>query len=213
MDDVTIANRAIARIGGIQIQSFDVPGPSGHIVPTTYNAVVEDLLGKYPWHFTKKTRAPLARTSDTPARWRYKFLLPPDRLSPPRAIWNSANSRRPFHEWEPEGNGILSNAENLWADYQWRPPVAWWPVYFRELVTLAVMAELAGALREDWALRKSLRLECYGSEQYQGEGGQFAVATGLDAQAQPSPEIDGDHNPLTSARFLPGDARHGWEDD
>lgn len=212
MDDVTIANRAIARIGGIQIQSFAAPGPSGHIVPNTYTAVLEDILGKYPWHFTQKRRAPLVRTAETPNRWTYKFLLPPDRLAPPRAIWDSASSTRPFHDWEPEGNGILSNAINLWADYQWRPPVDWWPTYFRELIVMATMAELAGALREDWTLRTRLRTEVYGSEQYQGEGGQFAVATSLDAQAQPSPSIDDDHNPLTASRFTRGDARDGWDD-
>lgn len=211
MDDVTIANRALARIGGIQIQSFAVPGPSGHIVKATYDSVLEDLLGKYPWHFTKKTRAPLSRTAETPARWTYKFLLPPDRLAPPRAIYDSASGRRPFHDWEPEGNGILTSASALWADYQWRPSPSWWPSYFRELVTLAVAAELAGAVREDWQLRKSLRGECYGSEQFQGEGGQFAVAASLDAQAQPAQEIDGGHNALTTARFSPGDAREGWD--
>jgi hypothetical protein len=212
MDDVTIANRAVARIGGIKIQSFDAPGPSGHIVPETYTSVLEDMLGKYPWHFTKKTRAPLFRTAETPNRWTYRFRLPPDRLAPPRAVHDSATARLPFHQWEPEGDGILSNAENLWCDYQWRPPVVWWPTYFRELIILAVAAELAGALREDWSLRAKLRTETYGSEQYQGEGGQFAVCTSLDAQAQPSPEIDGGRNPMTASRFTTGDARAGFED-
>lgn len=211
MDDVTIANRAVARIGGIQIQSFANPGPSGHIVPQTYNAVLEDLLGKYPWHFTKKKAALQRSASPTPG-WTWRFQLPPDRLAPPRAIFNSATERRPFHDWEPMGDAILSNAEQLYAIYQWRPSPDWWPTYFRELVIMAVKAELAGGLREDWALRKSLRLEVYGSEQYQGEGGQFAVATSLDAQAQPSQEIDGGRNPLTEVRYSPGDARYGFED-
>jgi hypothetical protein len=212
MDHVTIANRAVARIGGIPIQSFDVPGPSGHIVPQTYNAVLDDLLGKYPWHFTKK-KAALARLTDPPLiGWTYAFQLPSDRLAPPRAIYNASNDRRPFMDWEPEGDKILTDAEQLWASYQWRPDPNWWPTYFRELVILAVAAELAGALREDWNLRKSLRREVYGEEQYQGEGGQFGVCSALDAQSAPSDVIDGGRNPLTAVRYSPGDARSGFED-
>lgn len=211
MDDVTIANRAVARIGGIQIQSFAEPGPSGHIVPTTYKSVTEDILGKYPWHCTKKLAA-LQRSADPTERWLYRFQLPPDKLAPPRAIYNSLTEKRPFHDWEPMGDAILSNAEQLWATYQWRPSPDWWPTYLRELIIKANMAELAGALREDWALRAKLRIEVYGSEQYQGEGGQFAVAASLDAQAQPSQEIDGGRNPLTEVRYSPGDARYGFED-
>ena len=211
MDHITIANRAIARIGGIKIQSFIEPGPSGHIVPETYNSVLDDLLGKYPWHFTKKKGA-LTRLTETPViGWAYKFQLPPDRLAPPRAIFNSSTDRRPFTDWEPQGDCILSDAPQLWALYQWRAEPNWWPTYFTELVVLTVAAELAGALREDWALRRSLRADAYGSEQYQGEGGQFSVCTALDAQAQPSEVIDGGRNPLTEVRFGPGDARAGFE--
>lgn len=216
MDDVTIANRALARIGGIKIQSFDAPGPSGHIVPETYNAVLEDLLGKYPWHFTKKVKIPLVKVGGVATGgWTHAYKLPADRMAPPRAIYDSdGENARPFHRWEPSGDVILSNAEALYATYQWRPTPDWWPTYFRELVILAVAAELAGAVREDWQLRAKLRIDTYGSEQYQGEGGQFAVCSSLDAQAQPAQEIDGGRNPLTSARFsgVASDARDGFED-
>jgi len=212
MDHATIANRALARIGALAINSFAEPGPSEHIVPETYFAVLDDLLGKYPWHFTKK-RVALERLTEVPLiTWAYTFKLPADRLAPPRVIYNSASDDRPFTGWEPHGDTILSNETQLWAVIQWRPDPDWWPTYFRELVVLAVAAELAGAVREDWALRKSIRAEVYGSEQYQGEGGQFAVATSLDAQSAPSQQIDGGRNPLTEVRYMPGDARGGFED-
>jgi hypothetical protein len=213
MDHVTIANRAISRIGGIRMQSFDQPGPAGKNAVDLYWSVIEDLMGKYPWHFTKK-KAALSRETDAPVfGWTYKFLLPPDRLGPPRAIYDSpAVNARPFTNWEPNGQHILANVEALWCEYPWKPDPDWWPAYFRELSNLCLMAEYAGALREDWTLRAKLRLEAYGSEQMQGEGGQFAVATALDAQAQPAPEIDGGRNPITAVRYGPGDARSGYED-
>jgi hypothetical protein len=212
MDDVTIANRAVARIGGIQVQSFASPGPSGFIVPETYNSVLEDLLGKYPWHFTKKKAALQRSPAPVDSGWTWAFKFANDRLAPPRGIYLSPSDRKPFHDWEPAGDGVLSNAEQLYGDFQYRPQPSWWPTYFRELVILAVAAELALALREDAGLRSRLRRDCYGDEQYQGEGGQFAVCTALDAQAQPSPIIDGGRNPLTDIRHSPGDARAGFED-
>ena len=212
MDDVTLANRAVARIGGIKIQSFAEPGPSGPIVEETYNAVVEDILGKYPWHCTKKKVKLTRQAPDADAAWLWKFKLPSERLAPPRAIYSAAADRRPFTGWEPQGDCILSDADALWAIVQWRPDPAWWPTYLRELAVQAVAAELAGALREDWQLRARLRTEVYGSEQYQGDGGQFAVAAALDAQSAPAEEIDGGRNPLIAVRHSPGDARAGFED-
>jgi hypothetical protein len=212
MDHVTIANQAIARIGGIRIESFEAPGPSGSIVKDVYDAVIPDLLGKYPWHFTKKkTHLQRVEPDDPIIGWKYAYDVPNDGISPPRALYSDKSCRRPLLDWEPVGKHILTDAEAVWANYQWLAHPNFWPSYFRELAVLVVAAELAGAIREDWQLRAKFRIDAYGSEQYQGQGGQFAVCTGLDTQAAPSPEIE-DRNPIMAARFNGEDARDGWED-
>jgi hypothetical protein len=71
------------------------------------------------------------------------------------------------------------------------------------------------SVREDPALRRQLRLDLYGSDMYQGEGGQFGVAQSLEAQSHPAHKIDGGRNPLIDSRyspggFGPGDARNGY---
>lgn len=212
MDRVTIINRALARIGCRQIQSEASPGPAGIEVLATYDAVLEDLLSKYPWHFAKKFAA-LSRLTDTPPLgWTYSFLLPPDRLALPRAYYDSATSDRPLTRFEVAGNTVHVFGETLFAEYQFLPPPAQWPGYFRELVTLCCAAEYALEIREDPGLRNNLRRDAYGPPEYQGEGGQFKVAADLDAQANPSRQPAGGANPLTDHRsgYDPEDARYGW---
>ncbi len=210
--EVEIVNRALARIGSTPIQSFDDPGAAGNIPERTHRAVVEDLLTKNGWSFAMKY-ASLSRETDTPVRgWTYAFALPSDRLGLPRAFYETSGDTRPFTRFEQTDSQVLTDAETLFAHYHYEPPVVHWPGYFRELVILCDMAELALAMREDMALRTNLRRDAYGPPDHQGMGGQFAVAATLDAQINASPEIAGGHDPVTDARYQAGDARCGYED-
>lgn len=213
MDRVTLINRALARIGCLPIQSIADPGPAGSGVLDTYEAVLEDLLSKYPWHFAKKFAALSRETATPPLGWTYAFVLPPDRLALPRAYYDSAASDRPLTRFEVAGNRVYAMAEALFAEYQFRPEPNDMPAYFRELDLLALSAEYALEIREDTQLRQVLRRDAYGPPEMQGEGGQFKVAADLDAQANPSRQIEGGANPLTDIRSGyddPEDARNGW---
>lgn len=212
MDRVTIINRALARIGCRQIQSETEPGPAGIEVIATFDAVLEDILSKYPWHFTKRFAALSKLTETPPLGWLSAFLLPPERLALPRAHFDSATSDLPLLRFQISENKVFANCDVLYAEFQVKPDPAQWPGYFRELVTLACAAEYALEIREDPGLRNTLRRDAYGPPEYQGEGGQFKVAADLDAQAMPSPQPAGGRNPLTDSRagYDPEDARYGW---
>lgn len=212
MDRIVIVNRALARIGSLRIQSEASPGPAGSQPLETYDAVLEDLLSKYPWHFTKQF-ALLSRLTASPPGWSHAFLLPPDRVALPRAYYDSTDRRRPLPSFQIAGhNQVYADAEQLYAEYQSKPHPAHWPGYFRELMTLALAAEYALEIREDPPLRGQLRRDAYGPPELQGEGGQFKVAADLDAQAMPSPQPAGGANPLTDHRggWDAEDARYGW---
>lgn len=216
MDAVTVINRALARIGCLPIQSTASPGPAGIGVVNTYSSILDDLLSKYPWSFTKKF-AGLVKSTDAPiVNWTYRFVLPPDRIALPRAYYDSATSRRPLTRFEIEAKHVLCNSSTLFCAYQFRPDPNSWPGYFSELMVLCLSAEYALEVREDPTLRDTIRKDAYGHPQYQGEGGQFKVASDLDAQAQPSEQPDGGRNPLVDARYEeagswdPEDARYGW---
>lgn len=214
MDRVTIINRALARIGSLRIQSEATPGPAGVEVVATFNAVLEDILSKYPWHFSKRFAA-LSRLSETPPLgWSDAFLLPPDRLALPRAYFESPRDSRSTIRFQLAGNRVYASSGTLFAEYQIVPEPADWPGYFRELMTLALAAEYALEIREDVQLRNVLRRDAYGPPEYQGEGGQFKVAADLDAQANPSAQAADGRNPLTDMRsggYSADDARFGWD--
>lgn len=213
VDRVTMINRALSRIGCLPIQSEAAPGPAGTGVVFTYDAVLDDLLSKYPWHFTKKFAALSRLTAVPPLGWTSAFLLPPSRVALPRAYYDSATSDRPLTRFQVSTNEIYTQTTILFAEYQERPEPPYMPAYFRELLTLAAAAEYALEIREDPSLRRELRRNAYGAEEYQGEGGQFKVAADLDAQAGASLQPAGGSNPLTDIRSGyddPGDARYGW---
>lgn len=212
MNRITIINRALARIGCLAIQSEAAPGPAGVEVLATYDAVLEDLLSKYPWHFTKRFEALSKETAQPPLGWKSQFILPPDRLALPRAYFDSATSTQPLQRFQVAEARVYTMTGVLFAEIQIKPEPSAWPGYFRELQTLCCAAEYALEVREDPSLRNQLRRDAYGPPEYQGEGGQFKVAADLDAQAMPSPQPAAGRNPLTDSRagYDPEDARCGW---
>jgi hypothetical protein len=212
--DIELINRALGRIGAIEIVSLDDPGPNGLNVVRTWESVRDDLLSKYPWHFTKAYQA-LSQLTPAPIRgWQFAYQLPSDRIGPPRAYYDSSTDSRPLNRFEIADDTILTDATQVWAFYQRLVPASYWPGYVRELIIVAAAAEYAAQIRENWDLRKQLRREVYGDEQYQGEGGQFKIATDLDAQSIPATQIDGGRNPLISVRWLGSDARgEDWDDE
>lgn len=213
MDKITIINRSLSRIGCRPIQSETSPGPAGIGVVLTYDAILEDLLSKYPWHFTTRFAALSRLTETPPLGWTYAFLLPPGRLALPRAYFESASDDRPLSRFQLSEHKVFTKTEALFAEFQVTPPVAHWPGYFRELVTLCVAAEYALEIREEPSLRDRLRRDAYGPPEYQGDGGQFKVAADLDAQAGASKQPAGGRNPLSDIRegYSADDARNGWD--
>jgi len=212
MDKVTIINRALSGIGCLRIQSELSPGPAGLEVLDTYDAVIEDLISKYPWHFTKQFVSCSRESATPPLGWSSSFILPPERIALPRAFYDSATSTRPLTRFQLAGDRVYTAGNVLFAEIQvLTPPVAW-PGHFRELVTLCLKAEYALQVREDERLRGVLRRDAYGPPEYQGEGGQFKVAADLDAQAAASLQPADGANPLTDLRqgYDPEDARIGW---
>lgn len=212
MDRITIINRALARIGCLSIQSELSPGPAGKEVLHTYDAVLEDILSKYPWHFTRQFASLSKETATPPMGWKSQFILPPDRLALPRAYYDSPNADRPLLRFQVASDRVYTAGEILFAEYQAIPIPSSWPGYFRELMSLALAAEYALEVREDPTLRNNLRRDAYGPPEYQGEGGQFKIAADLDAQSAPSQQPASGANPLTDLRngFDADDARNGW---
>lgn len=196
---IQLIDRARRRIGSGPLQTENAPGAASAI--DIYNSVTDDLFSRYPWSFGKKKRQ-LNRLGQAPTQhWKYRFARPTDLVGVPRAVFDSAAEHaRPTTDYELLEDALHANAPALWMLYPISQTPALWPGFFVELVTLALMAEFALSVREDAALRKSLRQDVYGDPREQGEGGMLGQAKALDTQGQPSPVMAQGWNPLVDIR-------------
>ena len=182
-----ICSQALDRLGIPPISSFEdnrVAATCGRI----YDDLMDSLIARYPWNFTRKYAA-LSRTNVTPlAQWKFEYQLPGDMVDPGLyAIYRtSAESEPPFKVFEVVGDRkLLANEQQLFISYTIRPPESDWPPHFYQLAIYAMTAELAKPLTEDNALMQEWRVFTYGTPQDQGEGGYFGTAKRIDSQMDP----------------------------
>lgn len=196
---ITLIDRALVRIGADPLGSESAPGAETHIA--TYQDVIEDLLTRHPWHFNTQVRQLNRLQAQPDQHWAYAYELPTEMLGSPRAVYDRPECRRPFTDYELfEERQLRTNAEAIWLKFQKATSPVYWPGYFRSLVVLNLMAELALAVREDAVLRDRLRQDCFGPPQMQGHGGKLAEARALNDMASPSPVLSEGENPLIDAR-------------
>jgi hypothetical protein len=154
-----------------------------------------------PWSFNTVTRQ-LARLTDPPQRYyKYQFEMPSDMLGAPRAVYDRADCKQPYTDWEIIDGRLAANADVLWLKMDRQPNPAQWPGYFCELIRRVMMSEFALSIREDAPLRDRLRTECFGTPSELGAGGLMGQAMTLDSQGKPSPRIQMGADPFTSARY------------
>lgn len=198
-DRLTLIQRAQARIGDEPIRSEDDPGADTHIA--IYDGTVEDLLSRYPWTFATVTRR-LTRLGVTPdAHWPYYYQLPSEMIGAARAVYDRDDCKVPYTRYELTENRLATDAENVWLRFTKAVNAQFWPGYFTELLTVVVMSHFALSIREDSVLHTRLQEVAFGPPHMLGEGGLFAQAKNMDAQAQPSPKVAEGSSPLVAARF------------
>lgn len=193
-----IIDAALERMGSAPLGDEAAPGASTHLA--IWAGVTGFLLAANPWSFNTVTRQ-LARLTAPPAlHYPYQFELPADMLGAPRAVFDRADCRTPYTLWEILDGALAAEAGALWLRFDRQPDPARWPGYFVELVTQAIMSELALSVREDAVLRERLRQDCFGTPSELGMGGLMGAAMMLDSQGKPSPRIQMGPDPFTSAR-------------
>lgn len=188
---VDICSQALDRLGIPPISSFEdnrVAATCGRI----YDDLMDSLLARYPWNFTRKYAA-LTRTNVTPtAQWKFEFQLPGDIVLPGvYAVYRtSAESEPPFKNFEIVNNKkLLTDHPTLFMAYTIRPPESDWPAHFYQLAIYAMTAELAKPLTEDNALFELWRSFTYGTPGEAGSGGYYKTATRIDSQQDPPAQL------------------------
>jgi hypothetical protein len=136
-----ICNKALHLIGGDGINSFADASRESQVCKSLYEMTLDNLITEHPWGFTKAF-ASLNRLVETPLYgFKYAYQLPPKCL---RVLSAEGADRYQVVE-----NKLYCDAAELSIEYQFRPDVNRFPVYFERVLVFELAADLALSLAED----------------------------------------------------------------
>lgn len=188
VNNIKICSNSLIRLGAKAISSFTDGTDRSTTCANIYPFVKDNLLALYDWKFNIEKKA-LSRKADAPvSKWTYEYQLPADRLTDTVITMYDTNSAgaSPFKDFEIQGDGVLTEASALYLDYQANnSSEAAWPPYFVELVTKAMMVELAMPITDQTGLRTSLHSEVYGTAVENGRGGMVGRAMARNSREDP----------------------------
>lgn len=187
-NNIKICSNALLRLGAKAISSFTDGTDRSTLCANIYPFKKDDILSLYDWKFTIIKKQLDQKADDPISGWSNEFQLPADRLvDGVITLYDDANPPGvPFKAFEIHGDGILTEAAALFLDYQSNGIAeANWPPYFVELITKAMMVELAIPITDQTGLRKSLYEEVYGTAVENGRGGMMGRAMGRNSRGDP----------------------------
>jgi hypothetical protein len=183
---VSICSDALLLIGAKAISSFNDGTDESSVCDRLYPDIRDSTLSMYPWSFSMK-KVQLAQLITTPTTvWRYEYQLPGDKLSNPRAVYNSANPGSPVQkDWEIQGDKLLTNLTSVFIDYQFSVPEFAMPQYFVQLLKYMVAWHIAETITEQQDKSAKWQRVATGDVSENGRGGYFRTAAQIDGQNNP----------------------------
>jgi hypothetical protein len=183
---VSICSDALLLIGAKAISSFNDGTDESSVCDRLYPDIRDSTLSMYPWSFSMK-KVQLAQLITTPTTvWRYEYQLPGDKLSNPRAVYNSANPGSPVQkDWEIQGDKLLTNLTSVFIDYQFSVPEYAMPQYFVQLMKYMVAWHIAETITEQQDKSAKWQRVATGDISENGRGGYFRTAAQIDGQNNP----------------------------
>lgn len=158
--DVSIANRALQKLGARQIASLTEDSPNARSVSIAYEPVRDRLLREYEWNFAIKRASVAADATETLWGGLNRFRKPNDFLRLLRDTEAGSTTRSDRQTWRVEGEFIVtSDGAPLEFRYLARieDPVKFDPL-FSELFSLTLAAEMIGDI-ETSITRKQIILD------------------------------------------------------
>jgi len=188
---VSICSDALLMLGAKAISSFNDGTDESSVCDRLYPDIRDTVLTTYPWSFNTK-KIQLARLVTTPGSvWRYAYQLPGDRLTSPRAVYDSASvGAQVRKEYEIQGNEVLTNLEAVYIDYQAVVPESAMPQYFVQLLKYMMAWHLSLPITEQQERAVYWQGIAVGGPAENGRGGQMRTAMNIDGQGQPTRVIE-----------------------
>lgn len=187
-------------LGATPLSSFGVGTDEAQVADRLYDDVRDTLLMQYPYSWSLK-KVKLGRLLQTPINeWKYVYQLPGDRLGNPKAVFNvssvGATSQRDF---EIYNDGLNTNYEDVWIDYQYRPEPYEFPPYFVRLLKTALAAEFAEPITDQITKADYYHQKAYGTPGENMRGGLVRVSINIDGSDKPAQTIQ--EFPISDIRF------------
>lgn len=197
---LSICSEALIMLGATPLSSFTVGTDEAQVADRLYDDVRDTLLMQYPYSWSIK-KVKLAQLVQTPINeWKYIYALPGNLLGNPKAVFNvGAVGATPQRDFEIYGDGVNTNYEQVWIDYQYRPEPFEFPPYFVRLLKTALAAEFAEPITDQITKADYFHSRAYGSPAENMRGGLVRVAINIDGADRPAQQIQ--EFPISDVRF------------
>jgi len=197
---LSICSDALIMLGANPLSSFTVGTDDAQVADRLYDDVRDTLLMQYPYSWSIK-KVKLAQLVQTPVNeWKYIYQLPGNLLGNPKAVFNvDAVGATPQRDFEIYGDGLNTNYENVWIDYQYRPEPFEFPPYFVRLLKTALAAEFAEPVTDQITKADYFHNRAYGAPSENMRGGLVRVAINIDGADRPAQQIQ--EFPISDIRF------------
>jgi len=188
---LSICSDALLMLGAKPISSFNEGTDEASVANRLYPDIRNQTLVMYPWSFSFK-KLKLARLITTPTNeFKYEYQLPGDRLSAPRAVYDtSATNIPPVKEYRIMGDKVLADYEEVWIDYQYSVPEFAMPTYFVQFLKYMMAWHLALPITDQTEKAQYWQGVATGGPSENGRGGSLRQAMNIDGQGQPTNAIN-----------------------
>jgi len=188
---LSICSDALLMLGAKPISSFDEGTDEASVANRLYPDIRDQALLMYPWSFSFK-KTSIARLITTPTNeYRYEYQLPGDRLTSPRAIYDSnAVGIPPRKEYRIIGDKLLTDYEQVYIDYQYAVPEYDMPSYFVQLLKYMMSWHLALPITDQTDKSQYWQSVAVGSPSDNGRGGYLRQAMNIDGAGNPTNAIN-----------------------
>jgi hypothetical protein len=188
---LSICSDALLMLGAKPISSFDEGTDEASVANRLYADIKDQALLMYPWSFSFK-KTSIARLITTPINeYRYEYQLPGDRLTSPRAIYDTnATNVPPRKEYRIIGNKLLTDYEQVYIDYQYSVPEFEMPSYFVQLLKYMMTWHLALPITDQTDKSQYWQSVATGAPGENGRGGYLRQAMNIDGAGNPTNAIN-----------------------
>ena len=183
---LSICSDALLLLGAEPISSFTEGTDEASTCDSLYPNIRDQALSIYPWSFAFK-KVQLARLTSTPTNeYKYEYQLPSDRLSAPRAVYNSASvGANVITSYKIMGSKLLTNEELIYVDYLYSVTESEMPVWFVQLLKYIMAWHLSVPITDQVDKAQYWQSVAIGSPGENGRGGYMRTAMNIDGQNQP----------------------------